>query len=46
MGIKKIAPNFWDNAPVMTKQEKEQDIKDFGYNPLDQEPKGKERIDN
>ncbi len=42
--IKKSKSNFWDMAPVMSKKEKRQELEDLGYNPLEQRPKGRERI--
>lgn len=43
--IKKGNQNFWDSAPVMTEQEKREQIEDLGYNPLEQQPKNKEMIE-
>lgn len=43
--IKKKRRNFWDEAPVMSAQEKKMQIEDLGYDPLEQTPKGRERIE-
>lgn len=42
--IKKSKANFWDMAPVMTEKEKKQELRDLGCNPLEQQPKGREKI--
>lgn len=42
--IKKNVSDFWDEAPVMTEKEKKQELEDLGYDPLNQNPVGNERI--
>ncbi len=32
--------NFWDALPEISENEKKQEIKDLGYNPLEQYPIG------
>lgn len=42
--IRRSKTNFWENAPVMTKKEKEEELEELGYNPIEQFPQGNERI--
>ena len=44
--IKKSKPNFWDSLPKISEEEKKQEIEDLGYNPSEQTPVGKERIED
>lgn len=44
--IKKEKTNFWDEVPKMSAQEKRLQIEDLGYDPLEQRPKGRERIED
>ncbi|WP_308557144.1 hypothetical protein [uncultured Lactobacillus sp.] len=44
--IQKEKKNFWDEITPLTAKEKEEDIEDLEYNPVEQEPIGKERIDD
>lgn len=44
MKHKRNKSSFWDIAPVMTAKEKEEELEDLGYNPLEQFPQGYEKI--
>ena len=43
--MKKEKTNFWDEVPKMSAQEKRLQIEDLGYDPLEQRPKGRERVE-
>lgn len=42
--IQKSETNFWDSLPKISEKEKEQEIKDLGYDPTEQRSVGQERI--
>lgn len=44
--MKKEKTNFWDEVPKMSAQEKRLQIEDLEYDPLEQRPKGRERIED
>lgn len=44
--IKKSTSNFWESVPVMTEQEKKEELEDLEFNPLEQHPLGNERIED
>lgn len=43
--IEKQKKNFWSKVPELTRNKYQQDLKDLGYDPLNQKPVGKERIE-
>lgn len=43
--MRKQDKNFWDLAPAITEEQERQDIEDLGYDPLNQNPVGEERIE-
>lgn len=44
--IQKSETNFWDSLPKISEKEKEQEIKDLGYDPTEQHSVGQERIED
>ena len=44
--IQKSETNFWDSRPKISEKEKEQEIKDLGYDPTEQHSVGQERIED
>lgn len=44
--MKKEKNNFWDEVSKMSAKEKRLQIEDLEYDPLEQRPKGRERIED
>ena len=42
--IQKNDTNFWDSLPKISEKEKTQEIKDLGYDPIEQHRVGQERL--